>query len=85
MGQAAPRRDGVFAGINGHLVIDLGGVHTVQEDEVDLDAETRSVGITVGAEDTLHFFIAERHTELSNLRSDTSIVFEECGGGGEPR
>jgi fibro-slime domain-containing protein len=76
--------DDVFAYINGHLVIDLGGVHTVQEDSVDLDAQARDLGLTVGGEYALDFFFAERHTVLSNFRIDTSIVFKDCGDGGEP-
>jgi fibro-slime domain-containing protein len=76
--------DDVFAYINGRLVIDLGGVHTVQEDEVDLDAQAGALGITVGGEYALDFFFAERHTVLSNFRIDTSIVFKDCGDGGEP-
>lgn len=76
--------DDVFAYINGHLVIDLGGVHTVQEADVDLDEEARNLGITVGGEYALDFFFAERHTVLSNFRIDTSIVFKDCGDGGEP-
>jgi fibro-slime domain-containing protein len=76
--------DDVFAYINGHLVIDLGGVHTVQEESVDLDAQARDLGISVGGEYALDFFFAERHTVESNFRIDTSIVFKDCGDGGEP-
>ncbi|HVR18230.1 MAG TPA: fibro-slime domain-containing protein [Polyangiaceae bacterium] len=76
--------DDVFAYINGRLVIDLGGVHTVQEDSVDLDAQAGELGLTVGSEYKLDFFFAERHTSESNFRIDTSIVFKDCGSGGEP-
>ena len=76
--------DDVFAYINGRRVIDLGGVHTVEEDSVDLDARAADLGLTLGGEYPLDFFFAERHTEESNFRIDTSIVFHNCGSGGEP-
>ncbi|HEX6273810.1 MAG TPA: fibro-slime domain-containing protein [Polyangiaceae bacterium] len=76
--------DDVFAYINGRLVIDLGGVHTVQEASVDLDERAEELGLTVGGEYTLDFFFAERHTVESNFRIDTSIIFKDCGDGGEP-
>jgi fibro-slime domain-containing protein len=76
--------DDVFAYINGRLVIDLGGVHTVQEASVDLDEQADELGLTVGGEYTLDFFFAERHTVESNFRIDTSIIFKDCGDGGEP-
>ena len=65
-------------------MIDLGGVHTSEEDSVDLDARASELGLTIGGEYPLDFFFAERHTEESNFRIDTSIVFRNCGNGGEP-
>jgi fibro-slime domain-containing protein len=76
--------DDVFAYINGHLVIDLGGVHTAEDASVDLDVRADELGITIGGEYHLDFFFAERHTSQSNFRIDTSIVFKDCGSGGEP-
>lgn len=76
--------DDVFAFINGHLVIDLGGVHTAQEASVDLDDSADALGLTQGNTYTLDFFFAERHTSESNFRIDTSIIFKDCGDGGEP-
>lgn len=76
--------DDVWAYINGHLVIDLGGVHTAEDASVDLDNQADELGITVGGEYHLDFFFAERHTSQSNFRIDTSIVFKDCGSGGEP-
>jgi fibro-slime domain-containing protein len=76
--------DDVFAFINGHLVIDLGGVHTAQDASVNLDESAAELGIVPGSEYTLDFFFAERHMSESNFRIDTSIVFKDCGDGGEP-
>ncbi|EYF07248.1 fibro-slime domain-containing protein [Chondromyces apiculatus] len=67
--------DDVFTFINGHLAIDLGGVHGPQSASVDLDARSEEFGIAPGNRYTLDFFFAERHTSQSNFRIETSI---EC-------
>ena len=71
--------DDVFTYINGHLVVDLGGIHLPQDATVDLDAEAARLGLTRGAPYTLDFFFAERHQEMSNFRIDTTLFFLDCG------
>ncbi|WP_437784977.1 fibro-slime domain-containing protein [Sorangium sp. So ce1097] len=65
--------DDLFTFINGHLAIDLGGVHSPESATIDLDARAQEFGITPGNTYTLDFFFAERHTTESNFRIDTSI------------
>jgi fibro-slime domain-containing protein len=76
--------DDLFVFINGHLAIDLGGVHGAETGSVDLDANAGAFGITPGTIYPLDFFFAERHTSESNFRIDTTIGdFTDCGP--EPR
>lgn len=65
--------DDLFTFVNGHLGIDLGGVHLPLERTIDLDAVAAEFGMEVGEEYTLDFFFAERHTTMSNFRIETSI------------
>ena len=67
--------DDLFTFINGKLVIDLGGVHGAQDAEVNLDARAAELGIEKGKVYPLDFFFAERHTQESNFRIETTI---EC-------
>ena len=65
--------DDLFVFINGRLAMDLGGVHSPQEDAVDLDAEADTLGLEIGGRYPLDFFFAERHTVMSNFRIETTI------------
>lgn len=65
--------DDVFVFVNNRLALDLGGVHGVQEDTIDFDAQATDLGITVGEVYKLDVFHAERHTSQSNFRIETSI------------
>jgi len=71
--------DDVFVFVNGHLVIDLGGVHGAQSQEVSLDGVAGQVMITPGNVYDLDLFHAERHTSESNFRIDTTLDFVDCG------
>lgn len=71
--------DDVFVFIDGHLVIDLGGVHGALSAEVDLDDVAGDLGLVQGSEYTLDLFHAERHTSESNFRIDTTLELVDCG------
>ncbi|MGL6340205.1 MAG: fibro-slime domain-containing protein [Waterburya sp.] len=64
--------DDVWVYINGKKVIDLGGVHGSQTQNVNLD----SLGLTAGQTYDLDFFFAERHTTQSNFTITTNIALE---------
>ena len=61
--------DEVWVFINGERVIDLGGVHGAEEQEVDLD----TLGLQEGKSYYFDLFFAERHTTQSNFKIETSI------------
>ncbi|MBK8260894.1 MAG: fibro-slime domain-containing protein [Nannocystis sp.] len=65
--------DDLWTFINGKLAIDLGGLHPPLSQTVDLDAMAGFLGIEVGGTYTMDIFHAERHTDQSNFRIDTSI------------
>ena len=65
--------DDLFTFVNGHLAIDLGGVHGPLEGSVDLDAMAAELEITPGGTYDIDFFFAERHTVLSNFRIETTL------------
>ncbi len=67
--------DDVWVFVNGKLGLDLGGVHGVQMKTLSFDQQKNDLGIQVGKTYTLDIFHAERHTNASNFRMETSI---EC-------
>jgi fibro-slime domain-containing protein len=73
--------DDVWIFINGHLAVDLGGLHTSTPGSVDLDASAAALGLTKGSSDeyALDLFHAERHGVESDFRIDTNFIFESCG------
>jgi fibro-slime domain-containing protein len=46
---------------------------------VNLDASAGDLGITPGNIYPLELFHAERHTNASNFRVDTTLAFVDCG------
>ncbi len=71
--------DDLWVFINDRLAIDLGGLHPEQSASVDLDEHAATLGISRGGTYRLSLFHAERHTEHSNFRIDTSLHFVNCG------
>jgi len=65
--------DDLWVFIDDSLVIDLGGVHGAMTSTIDLT----SLGLTEDETYDFDLFFAERHTNASTFRIDTSIVLEE--------
>jgi fibro-slime domain-containing protein len=72
--------DDIFVFINNRLIINLGGVHEQQTEQVNLDARAAELAITKDGIYPLDLFFAERHTVESHIRIDTTIgSFVDCG------
>jgi fibro-slime domain-containing protein len=65
--------DDLFVFVNGTLAIDLGGVHTPDDATIDFDAVAGELGLVTGRSYPIDVFHAERHTEQSNFRIETTI------------
>jgi fibro-slime domain-containing protein len=70
--------DDLWVFINGHLGIDLGGLHPERSRSIDLDMVATDFGLVIGQTYPLDLFHAERHTNASHFRVETSIVFTNC-------
>lgn len=66
--------DDLWLFINGHLAIDLGGVHGREEKSVNLDQRAAELEITAGGSYAMEIFHAERHTGSSNFHIETNIA-----------
>ena len=65
--------DDLWLFINGKLAIDLGGLHPALSETISLDDMADDLGISVGNTYDMEIFHAERHTNASNFRIDTTI------------
>jgi len=71
--------DDVFVFINRQLAIDLGGIHSMLTQTVDLDAQAGNLGLTKGQVYPMHIFFAERHPIGSDFVIETTISeFDAC-------
>jgi len=66
--------DDLWLFINGKLAIDLGGVHGALSEAIDLDSNAGYFGIQLNGTYPMDIFHAERHTNESNFRIDTTIA-----------
>lgn len=69
--------DDVWVYINGHLTVDLGGVHAQAQASINLDQMAETIGLKAGEVYPLAFFFAERHTTESNFRMETTLQLVE--------
>lgn len=65
--------DDLWMFINGKLALDIGGLHPPVTDSIMLDAQAAALGIAPGNVYTMDIFHAERHSDGSNFRIDTTI------------
>ena len=71
--------DDLFVFVNGHLAIDLGGLHSAESAVVDLDARRGEFGIITNGTYPFHLFFAERHTVASTFHIESSLAeFATC-------
>jgi fibro-slime domain-containing protein len=65
--------DDLWVFVNDQLAMDLGGLHQALEDTIVMDDIAASAGLEVGKSYRMALFHAERHTNESNFRIETSI------------
>ena len=70
--------DDLWVFVNGHLGIDLGGLHPEKSRSINLDMVAKDFGLVIGKTYPLDLFHAERHTNASHFRVETSIQFTNC-------
>ncbi len=65
--------DDLWVFINDRLAVDLGGVHGALSETINLDLLSEQLAIEVGGTYSMDIFHAERHTDESNYRIETTI------------
>ncbi len=65
--------DDLFLFVNGHLAVNLGGVHPAEAGSVDLDAQAANLGIVPGKTYRIDIFQAERHVTGSTFHIETTL------------
>jgi fibro-slime domain-containing protein len=65
--------DDLWVFVNDHLVMDLGGLHSAEQATVSMDSVASTIGLELGKTYPMALFHAERHTDQSNFRIETSI------------
>lgn len=65
--------DDLWAFVNGHRAIDLGGIHAAESDSISLDDKAGDFGLTDKGEYNLDFYFAERSVASSTLSVVTDL------------
>jgi fibro-slime domain-containing protein len=65
--------DDVFLFVNGHLAVDLGGVHDALTGTVDMDARAGELGLEIGQTYKVDIFQADRHCCHSTFHLETTL------------
>jgi len=68
--------DDLYLFINGKLAMEVGGIHSVIEKTLDLDAVAEKLGIEPYHSYNFDLFFAERHTSESNFQFETTMELE---------
>jgi fibro-slime domain-containing protein len=71
--------DDLWVFVNRKLALDLGGLHPPANGTINMDMAAATLGLTKGGTYPIELFHAERHTQASNFRVDTNLVFTNCG------